>query len=411
MTKHDEWLADRKTLVGASETPSILGRGYKTPAQVWALKLGLETEEDDRRTLAVGTLIQPSLINIARVIFGLDAVAEPDNVVRRSTEIEYVGASLDGTAGKDENGNDVPLEVKNVDGFNSREWDDSPPIAFQIQSQQQLFVTGASFGYVMGLVGGNKPVLHRVERNEAFIRAMLKKLEWFWNLVQTRTPPPYQDPYDQARVLAALYPKDVGTAIQLDEVAANIVARRDAFDIAMDEAATRRAECDNELRAMLGENTYGSLPDGRWVSWKQQTRKEHIVKASTFRVLRMHDKRPKDAPALTFDEPMPELIECDNEPAPFCVFHENAMEAEAAVLSAGAFVRHVSPSGSCYLVLPGGLHIRISDHPANEKTAAWMDKHHAVEIRVDEPDWRDRLASITGVLSAAPQGTPLCLPQ
>lgn len=408
-TTHEGWLLERRSLIGASETPSILGKGFETAADVWARKIGLADDSTETESMEIGNVIQSALIELATRRIGVPFYGERAHFVRRSKTVQYVGASLDAFH-RTEDGMLVPLDTKNVDRIHAKEWEDTPPIGYQIQLQQQMFVTGADHGYLFALIGGNKTAWHRVERNDAFIAAMLKKLEWFWSLVQTRTPPPYQDPYDQARVLAALYPKDAGTAIQLDEAAQRIIERRDALDIAIDEVSTRRAECDNELCAMLGENTFGALPDGRWVSWKQQTRKEHIVKASTFRVLRLHDRRPKDAPALTVDERNVPELECDDMPS-FRDFVNEMAEAEMAILGVGGIVRHQSESGSVYYRLPGGLDVRISDHAANEKTSAWMDRHNAVEIRVDEPDWRDRLASITGVLSATKEGTTLCLPQ
>lgn len=402
MTTRTEWLAERRTLIGASETPSILGRGYRTAAQVWAEKCGLEdeSESDVDIKLRIGTIIQPALVEVARAVFNLPAIAERDNVVRRSATVPYVGASLDAVAGKDENGCDIPLELKNVDSINARQWGDAPPIEFQIQNLQQQFVTGAQFGYVMGLIGGNRPVLHRVERNEVFIAAMLRKLEWFWDLVKTRTPPPYQDPYDQARVLAALYPKGSGTAIALDEVAERILQRREVLSLAQTEAEAKLAECDNELKAMLGDNTYAALPGGRWVSWKQIPGSTYTVNRKPYRRLLVHDKRPKDAPALSLETPEPLAVECDRDYAETRPDHaERTLQCHESLLNIGAIIRHESDSGSAYFVMPGGLHVRVSDHEANEKTNAWIERHGVVEIRVDQDDWENVLSSVVGVLS------------
>lgn len=389
-----EWLAERKTLIGASETPSILGKGYETPAEVWARKVGLADGTEETERMEIGNVVQPAIVELARRRIGLDFQHEPANRVRRSN-IEYIGASLDAFVTED--GLDIPLDAKNVDRIHGREWEESPPIGYQIQLQQQMFVTGADHGYLFALIGGNRTAWHRVDRNEAFIAAMLKKLEWFWGLVQTRTPPPYQDPQDQARVLATLYPKSNGTAVVLDEVAAKIIERRNALDAIYTETEARLTECDNELKALLGENSFGALPDGRWISWKQQTVKEHVRKASTFRVLRFHDKRPKDAPALEQPETHEPIeitggdcrLGCDE-------FYQRSFEAQAAMLGIGGIIRHESDSGSAYFVLPGGLNVRISDHEPNGKTSEWIERNAVVSVRVDQEDWRDQLSAIVG---------------
>jgi len=42
----------------------------------------------------------------------------------------------------------------------------------------------------------------------------------------------------------------------------------------------------NYLKAAIGSHTIGVLPNGEMWTYKTQSRKEHIVKESTFRVLR-----------------------------------------------------------------------------------------------------------------------------
>jgi putative phage-type endonuclease len=405
VTDRTAWLQERRGLIGASDSPSILGRGYRTAAQVWAEKCGYEDgDSNDDVKLRIGTIIQPALVEITRAVFSLPATAELENFVRRSAEVPYVGASLDAVAGQDENGRDIPLELKNVDGYNAREWsDDVPhgcPIGYVIQVSQQMFVTGASHGYVMGLIGGNRPVLRRIERNECFIGAMLRKLAWFWNLVETRTPPPYQDAEDQARVLASLYPKANGAAIPLDEVALRILNRRDALSIVQTEAETKLAECNNELKAILGTNTYGALPDGRWLSWNEVPGSTYTVNRKPHRRLLVHDKRPKNAPELLLEATELPALESDAEPVVVRPdYSERSMQCQESLLSIGGIVRHESDSGSAYFVLPGGMHVRVADHEPNEKTNAWIERHGVVEIRIDQDDWEHTLSSVVGVLS------------
>jgi hypothetical protein len=52
------------------------------------------------------------------------------------------------------------------------------------------------------------------------------------------------------------------------------------------EAEARKLAAENLIKAAIGEASFGDLPDGARYSWKQQSRKECVVAASTFRVLR-----------------------------------------------------------------------------------------------------------------------------
>jgi len=50
----------------------------------------------------------------------------------------------------------------------------------------------------------------------------------------------------------------------------------------------RIALAENTVKAALGDSEIGVMPDGRRFSWKLQGRREHVVAASSFRVLRLH---------------------------------------------------------------------------------------------------------------------------
>lgn len=303
----EKWLAERNSMIGASETPSILGRGFETAADVWARKIGAQVDNNESLRLFIGNALQPGILEIARHVMGLPIVDEEPFRIRRYEARPYIGASLD--AYIDDNGVHAPLDAKNVDRMYSSEWEAEPPVGYQIQLQQQMLVTGASYGYLFALIGGNQPVFHRVERNDEFIAAMLKKLAAFWKLVQTRTPPPYEDAESQSRVIAALYPKDNGSTIALSDDAVRLLEQREFVNEQFELLKKSKEGHDNALKLLLGDNSYGVLPDGRWISWKTTTRKSYVVAETSYRTLRIHDKQPKGAPALPPPEAVPAITD------------------------------------------------------------------------------------------------------
>lgn len=375
-----QWLEERRTLIGASDTPAILGVGYsgKTPASIWADKIGAYTTEDTRVSLSIGSILQPAIVRIAQLVLPeLPISEEPANFTRRHSSVHYIGASLDAIAGRDEQGFDIPFEIKNVDRANEKDWEVEPPLPFAVQLQHQMFVTGASHGYAFALIGGNKPVWHRVERNDEFIAAMLSKLASFWSLVEKREPPPYEDPADQARVLAAMYPRDAGTSIALQDGAAALVDARDELGRQMDELKAQQTSIDNCLKLLLGDNAYGFLPDGRCVAWRTQHRKGYTVEPTSFRVLGILKKPPKDAP-------LPALPN----------YEEVLGDASARLIAAGAEFKDRSPFGSRYLFLADGRGVRLADHAPNEKTAAWMERNSIIDVRADQPNFAERVTKL-----------------
>lgn len=389
----ESWLTERASVIGASETASILGIGYESAAAVWARKIGCEVSKEQTDAMRIGLVLQPAIIELARQDLNLPIVEEPAWTLRRSAELPFVGASLDGYIPAER---DIPIDTKNVDRIHERKWKDEPPMRYQVQLQQQMLITGADHGYLFALIGGNKTVSHRVERNDRFIEKMLVMLRWFWDCVQSRKMPPNDNAHDQADVLSALYPRSNGTAIRLGEDAARIVEQREFVAQQIKELQSSEEAHKNALRLMLGDNAYGALPDGRWVSWKTQQRAGYYVEPGESRVMRFHKSRPKDAPALEHEVTPPEYLEVDDKPAEVSdAYGDRLIEAEAGFVAIGAVVRHRSVSGSRYLILRDNTHVRISDHEPNRKTAEWIEKHHVISIRVDQPNWRTVIDSLT----------------
>jgi len=65
------------------------------------------------------------------------------------------------------------------------------------------------------------------------------------------------------------------------------------------------------------------------------------------------------------------------------------------LVESGAIQYGESDHGSRYFILPNGRRLRVSNHPANQKTAAWMKADGVLEVRIDRPDWMEQLESLT----------------
>ncbi len=70
--------------------------------------------------------------------------------------------------------------------------------------------------------------------------------------------------------------------------------------------------------------------------------------------------------------------------------------ATEALLRKGASLNVKSDKGSRHFELAGGLLVRVSDHPANEKTAAWMQRREVAEVRIDREGWYAELLGLIG---------------
>lgn len=285
-----DWLAARQSRIGASDTAGIFGVGYadQSGATVWDSKLRPPEEPTPakRKLFKIGKMMEPTLRAIFTEETGLPCESLGDFTICTHPDLPWLGASLDGVTEHPEHGPAV-VELKNVSNFAREEWDsDEPPLKYGVQVQHQLAVTGCARGYLLGLIGGNEPIVKVIDRNERFITAMLARLEEFWGYVQRRELPPVDESRATSQLLAKLWPRDNATSILLPAEATEWDRELTEAKAAIKAAEAVKTAAENKLKAALGENAYGDLPGGGSYSWKTQERKAYIVEAGTMRVLR-----------------------------------------------------------------------------------------------------------------------------
>lgn len=291
-----EWLDRRRRFVGASESATIFGVGYKDQSAytVWARKTGrLGDSEDEAEHLRIGQLMEPALREIAAWKIGRGAVHHRENSLWVRRDIPWLAASLDAFL---EPGGDaiVPVELKNAGQWTASEWGEGElPLKFAVQVQHQMAVTGAECAYLLGLIGGQKAELRLIERNQAFIDAMIERLAEFWRCVETDTPPEVDGSLATAKALAKLHPQDDGRAIALPEEFAGHVGELSHIKDEIKRLEQRKDTIENQIKAAIGDATYGVAPGGIVFSWKTQDRKGYVVEPTTFRALRTIKALPK----------------------------------------------------------------------------------------------------------------------
>lgn len=288
----EAWLAGRRRWFGSSDTAGLLGVGYadQTPLSVIASKFADVEEKTELKRMRIGRLIEPALRRIFDDETGLTCIP-PGLTTCVSKTHPYLGATLDGWTWHPEFGECV-VELKNVGGFNAKEWkSDEPPLQYNCQVQHQLAVTGAKLGYLLGLVGGCDPRLFVVERNERFINEVLfGKLADYWRYVERRELPPVDDSAATGRLLAAIWPQDSGVTVHLPDEAAEWDRDLTQAKADLEDAERRKTLAENKIKQAIGEATAGVLPDGVRYTWTTQQRPEYVCKPTTYRVLRRREK-------------------------------------------------------------------------------------------------------------------------
>lgn len=252
-----DWLIQRRRGIAASDTAAILGMDkYSTAYSVWLDKTGqvpLRTSLDSEAA-GWGHLLEPVIRDEAAKRLGYPVTTIGG---LQSRTHEFQTASLDAVLDVPGDGM-IPLECKNTSQYLQADWaDDQVPDRAELQVQHQLAVTGAPYAYVAGLIGGNRLVTRRVDRDQELIDVITAEEEAFMQHVLDGTPPPITARDSIATILGAAGQTDDDVLV-LDREQAH-VARRwlDALAAASldeKEALAKKSEAKNNLAAIAGNH-------------------------------------------------------------------------------------------------------------------------------------------------------------
>ncbi|HEX7098934.1 MAG TPA: YqaJ viral recombinase family protein [Acidimicrobiia bacterium] len=282
-----EWLAIRRTGLGASDIAAILGMSpWSSPYTVWAEKVeGYEREPNE--AMAWGKRLE----DVIRAQFAEETglyVGPELMVVRDGGVLPVVFATIDGFVHDDGGDRDDPadgalgvVEIKTDGSF--RRWDEVPD-HYQIQVQWQLLATGLDMAWVACLHGGRRFEVYEVPADERVQQVVYERAtEWWRQHIVDGEPPEIDGSDATTRVLADLYPESSDAEAELDEKAMAAVATLRILKDQEQELKAAITRMENEVKAALGDAGVGVFEGRPVVRWRTVSRKEYVVKASTFR--------------------------------------------------------------------------------------------------------------------------------
>ena len=278
----EEWLAARG--LGSSDSSAICGLNpYRTPWQVWAEKVGLVEPFAGNEATEIGLAMEPVISNLyaKRTLYSIG----PVDAMYRHREHSFITATPDRSIylpGREE----ARLgELKNVGWRMVHQWEDgNTPDNAHIQVQHQLLVCQRfADADVIALLGGRELAIRTIEPDAKVQARLIEILCQFWELVQTKTPPPLVA--EDAEAIKLLYPNaQAGLEIALPEEAEFLFEQRAKAMEQIKTATSLKDEAETKIKALLGTAERGK-GNKFAVYWKNQTRAAHMVKESTFRKL------------------------------------------------------------------------------------------------------------------------------
>jgi putative phage-type endonuclease len=232
-----DWLEQRRTVIGGSDAAAALGLSkWRTQYDLYLEKIG-ESVTVETEPMYWGTQQEPLIRQRYSNDTGLQVI-KPGFLVHPT--LKFMGGNVDGLVGSDR-----ILEVKTSrtsEGWGEPETDEIPD-DYLLQTQHYLLVTGRQIADVAVLIGGSDYRVYRVEADPELHEMIIDGERAFWEMVESRNPPPVTTLPDIKR----RFPKSSALAV----VASNSVlhAAQQLHDL--NNLADRVGERQDDLKAII----------------------------------------------------------------------------------------------------------------------------------------------------------------
>ncbi len=291
-----EWLKYRQAGIGGSDIGSLCGiNKWKSSLALWHEKTSkIEDNETENLPAELGIYLEPFMkMKFEKWIKkeeGIDInVSSVPYILQHKTN-KIALANLDGAL-LHPTRRACLTEYKTTSEYNFKQWqDENLPDSYYLQTQWYLYVTGLEYCYLAFLIGNRKFDVLVVERNEEVIKEIVEKADYFWNtfVIPKIAPAPSGD-ISSSETLKKLYPKEQGGTIidctgdadlehnftKIEFINEQIKGMKEELEV--NKQAIQAKQGDNEI-LICGEVKS---------TWKEQFRKEYIVKAGSSRVFRI----------------------------------------------------------------------------------------------------------------------------
>lgn len=261
-----QWLEVRRKGIGGSDAAAIAGLNkWKSPVAVYMEKIGeVPLIEEENESMYWGNVLEEVVAQEFSKRTGLKIRRR--NAILRHSEYPFMLANVDRLiVGKREG-----LECKTASEYMKSEWEgDDIPTAYLLQCQHYMAVTGYEAWWIAVLVGGNKFIYKRIERDDELIDYLIQIEKNFWeNHVIPRVPPKFDGSDASTKLLKAMYPEsEPDSEIELDQEVDTLIDAIEQIKQELKQLEEQKNEYENRIKAKLGEFERGVV-NGRTVTWK-----------------------------------------------------------------------------------------------------------------------------------------------
>lgn len=184
----DEWFAARRAGITGTDLPKILGlTKYGNALSVWLDKRG-ELDDEAGEAARWGQLLEDVVAEEwahqhGTAVTDVGVLAHVDEPWMRASLDRLVAACPDGEQHR------CALEVKTRSAWVADQWEDGVPDSVLAQTAWGLMVTGLHHHHVAALIGGQRLVSYRVDRDPVLEAYLTEAARPVWQAVVDGVPP------------------------------------------------------------------------------------------------------------------------------------------------------------------------------------------------------------------------------
>ena len=294
----EQWLAMRQQDLTASDIAAVIGLDpFKSRLRVYAEKTGTIGQAEDNPAMQRGRCFEVGVANMLEEKYPAWVIQKNrfyyrDPEIRLGATPDFVVTAPDHPEGIHGN---VQAKIVSRTAF-EREWiDRKAPLKHELQTLTEAMLLNPNWSMVAAAILTEhtaelveSPVPRHAHAEER-IRQIARD---FWANIEAGRAPPADYSIDR-QVIEAMHPTGGAGTIDLthNNRIGELCSERLAWQHRKTNAEGALEEVDAEIKDILGDHEFGEHPQYS-ISWKLQQRKETVLPATEFRVLRVSRKRP-----------------------------------------------------------------------------------------------------------------------
>lgn len=261
---HEEWLKQRQYGIGGSDAAAIAGLNpWKSQISVYLDKIGQSEPIEDNERMRIGRDLEDYVAQRFSEATGFKVRRR--NAILQHQEYDFMLANVDRLiVGKDEG-----LECKTTNSYAKKDWEDEEiPIQYEIQCHHYMAVTGYKAWWIAVLIGNEKFVYKKIERDEEVIKNLIQIEKEFWNnhILSKQMPAP-DGSENATELIKEMYPTSKSDESKEIEGFENKILRLDEINELAKNLEVEKKKIIQEIHLEMGEFEKAFIGD-RKVTWK-----------------------------------------------------------------------------------------------------------------------------------------------